>query len=1113
LPYENFNYLCDNIGRLFLIYTLDKRISTKLIRLKSTIAVVLFFSGLISIFPQDIEFFRINNEKGLPQSTIYSVKQGSDGFIWIGTQEGLTRYDGYSFKVYNYNPQDSFSLSNNNISIVYEDSKNNLWIGTWGGGLNRFDKKSGKFISYLHEQGNPHSISHNRVPVIHEDKEGTLWLGTAGGGLNSFDPKTNKFTVYENKKDDEQTISNNRIWGITEDNTGNLWIGTNFGFNCFNIHSKINKRFYINISDTDKIKSNIIRAIHFDTKGNLWLGTEEGLYTFDLKTLKTQKIDLSKELDISLNINITNCFLESEDKLLIGTVGNGLIIFNYATKKFSRFSYNNNPRSISGNDIRCISRDKTGLYWIGTRNDGINTTLLKPSRFKIYNDESWQDLKLSGKGVRTALIDKNGNMWLGTNFFGLNKINAARNKITFYKKGNNENSLLDDRIASIKEDSDGNIWIATNNGLNKLNPSSGKVKDIVFRGKSLNEKSINDLRCLEIKDSIIWVGTYGGGIVKYNSNDDSWSNYDADISSGNSLASNEVLVLMMDSENILWIGTTNGLNSFNLNTGKIEQVGAELKDGYTLKRIQIYALVEAGDGIIWIGSSLGLYSFNKKNNEYKHFTIEDGLPNNVIYSILEDNDGHLWLSTNKGICHFNPLTKTVNNYDKLDGLQDNFHYIGAGFKSASGEFLFGGVNGVTSFYPDKMETYSYKPKVIISKLEVLEEEGAVNLLMNSSAGGDDVPEYHIYPGQKILNIEFFSLDFYIPEKNNYKYMLDGFDGKWIESGNKRSIRYTNLSEGTYIFKVLGSNSENIWSSEVTMIRIVVHPPFYRTGWFNIAMFILVVLLVISIYSYRTRHMRRLQKILEDKVELRTKQLLDNEEKLKQANESKDKFFSIIAHDLRNPFMALISITKLLRENFNDFSEEDKKKSLGQIEESSKDTYLLLENLLEWAKTQTNRIEINKVDFDLYEAIDENLKIAQKSGEMKDISIIFKKEKTVLVNADKNLFNTTLRNLLSNAIKFTIAHGQIIISTEKREDEVVILIHDSGVGIPKESLDRLFHIEFKQSTMGTNKEHGSGLGLIICKEFIEKNGGRIWVESEINKGSKFYFTVPLSKKHA
>ncbi len=1083
-----------------------------MIRLEFIIGTLIFFSGLLSTYPQEFEFFRINNEKGLPQSTIYSIKQSNDGFIWIATQEGLNKYDGYSFKVYNYNPRDSFSISNNNISIVYEDRKNNLWLGTWGGGLNRFDKKSEKFISYLNKPGDPNSISHNRVPIIYEDKEGTLWLGTAGGGLNSFDIKTGKFITYKYEKNNEKTLSNNRIWGITEDNSGNLWIGTDYGFNCFNVHSKINKRFYINLSDPKRFKSNIIRAIHFNKKGELWLGTEEGLYTFNVKTSGINKIDLSKELNILSDGSTINCFYESDDKLLIGTVGYGLLIFDYIKNKFSQYTYNNeSPRGISGNDIRCISKDKTGLYWLGTRNDGINTTLLKPCRFKVYNDESWQKLKLSGKGVRAALIDKKGNLWLGTNFDGLNKINTSRDKVSFYKKGNDENSLLDNRISSLKEDDNGNIWVATNVGLNRLNPSTGNVRRIVFKGNSLNEKSINDLRCLEIKNNIIWVGTYGGGLIKYNSTDGSWLNFISDPSSKNSLVSNEILALMTDSENILWIGTTDGLNSFDLKTGKIEQVGAELKDGYTLRRLQIYSLLEAHDGIIWIGSSLGLYSFNKKNHEYKHFTTEDGLPNNVIYTILEDEGGHLWVSTNKGICHFNPLNRAVNIYDKLDGLQDNFHYIGAAFKSAQGEFLFGGINGVTSFYPDKMEIYSPKPRVVISKLEALQEEEAIDLLKYKAEGDDNLPEYHIYPGQKILNIEFFLLDFYIPEKNNYRYMLEGFDGNWIESGNKRSIRYTNLSEGTYIFKVLGSNSENVWSSEVTMIRLVVHPPFYRTSLFRIAMFILVVLLAISIYSYRTRHMRKLQKILEEKVKLRTQQLLDNEEKLKQANESKDKFFSIIAHDLRNPFMALISITKLLRENYNDFSEDDKKRSLRQIEESSKDTYVLLENLLEWAKTQTNRIEINKLDFDLNEAIDENLKIAQKSGEMKDIVITFEKNESVLVYADRNLFNTTLRNLLSNAVKFTVKHGQIAISTEKKEDEAVVIIHDTGVGIPKENLDKLFHIEFKQSTMGTNKEHGSGLGLIICKEFIEKNGGRIWVESEINRGSKFFFTIPLSKK--
>jgi len=286
---------------------------------------------------------------------------------------------------------------------------------------------------------------------------------------------------------------------------------------------------------------------------------------------------------------------------------------------------------------------------------------------------------------------------------------------------------------------------------------------------------------------------------------------------------------------------------------------------------------------------------------------------------------------------------------------------------------------------------------------------------------------------------------------------------------------------------------------------------YKTWLFNISLVALVLLLTLLVYSYRIREIKKLHKVLEEQVEIRTKQLRENEEKLKQANASKDKFFSIIAHDLRNPFMLLLGVSKLLREDYDELSEEEKKDCIRQIEESSKHTYTLLENLLEWAKTKTDQLEIKKTDFDINEAIEENLKFAQKSGELKNIAINFIRDESVFVYADRNLLNTALRNLLSNAIKFTIQDGQIVITTQKTDNEAIVKISDTGVGIPKDKLEKLFLIEHKQSTPGTNKEIGSGLGLIICKEFVEKNGGIIWVESEINRGSEFYFTVPVSEK--
>lgn len=1070
-----------------------------------------FFQHASTVYSQNsnVEFFEFNNELGLAQSTIYSITQDSYGYLWIATQEGLNKFDGYKFQLFNYNPEVKGSLSNNNVSKVFIDKNKNLWVGTWGGGFCRFDRTTDEFITYEHDPKNPNSVSHNRVPVIHQDKNGILWLGTAGGGLNSFDPATNKFKHYRFIPDDTTSLSNDRIWGITEDNEGNLWIGTNYGFNKFNISKEKFERFYINGVRAEHSLSNIIRAIHFSQKNILWIGSEAGVYTLNLVNNKIRKVEEISKLDINDRLEVINCFYETTDgTLLIGTAGGGLITCNLKSFTFARHSYDqHNPKSLEGSDIRTITRDRSGLFWIGTRGNGLSTTFLKPPNFKNYSSRSNENLRLTGKGIKSVFIDNSENLWLGTNFDGLDILNLSSNTLKRFE----HNSFLNDkRITSIKQDIHGNIWIGTYLGLYKFSPSTKKIEQLLFSGEHSIFSPINEIRCFEFgNDGLLWIGTYGGGLVQYDINDKKIKYFTTGKNREKSLLGNEIMSLLYDSEGLLWIATTDGLNSLNPVNGEMKSYGNSENSAYSMINLQSYSLHEDSKGKIWIGTSLGLYRFDKSTKKYTHFSTANGLSNNVVNSILEDSKGNIWISTNLGISKINYKTNKVINFDIRDGLQDNVFYIGSAFKSRKGFLYFGGVNGVTYFHPDSIELNNYSPDVMITKLESIGSEGPIDLLKTGSNNSSGNTRYDIYPGERILNIGFITTNYHIPGKNRYKYILEGFDKDWIDAGTNNSVRYTNLESGKYTLRVIGSNNDDIWAEKEAAVVIYVHPPFYKTWYFITGAVLFTALLLWLSFRYRVHSIKKQQNKLEELVEIKTAQLKENEDKLRTANAAKDKFFSIISHDLKNPFFSLMGFTSMLNTDYDTLDENTRKEIIKQIDTSSNLIYKLLENLLFWAKSQQNVIEVTKKEIDIDNAINQNIDLFKNTALQKGVFINYKPTGSVYVYADENLLNTVLRNLISNSVKFTNSGGYVEISHERKEKEITVKISDNGIGISKEKMKTLFSLESNTRERGTINEFGSGLGLILCKEFVNKNEGQIWVESEEGKGTTFYFTIPLS----
>nr|MBP7509992.1 hypothetical protein [Prolixibacteraceae bacterium] len=602
----------------------------------------------------------------------------------------------------------------------------------------------------------------------------------------------------------------------------------------------------------------------------------------------------------------------------------------------------------------------------------------------------------------------------------------------------------------------------------------------------------------------------------------------------------------------------NGLMRFNIITGEYRIFKHDPNDSLSIGENTIHSLLKDKSNRIWAGTDKGgLSLFNKQTETFQSYTIEDGLPDNTILGILESNNGDLWISSNNGISKISisdssesPRLK-FRNYSVKDGLQGSVFNRWSYFKSSTGEMYFGGLNGFNVFHPDSVIDNTFIPPVHFTDFLLYNK--------NVEIGGKDSPlkkhismtdEIVLHYNQNYFTLKFIALNFIFSENNQYAYYMEGFEKEWNYTREKTEATYTNLEPGQYIFKVKASNNDGIWNEEGISVKITILPPWWKTLWFKILTVLLLAGILLSYYYYRISSIKKINIKLKQLVEERTIEI-ENQNKvlIKQSNElklsnslleerqkliedqseelmaqknelikintelndlnaTKDKFFSIIAHDIKNPFSVILGFSEILHQNFDDFTDHQKKETAEIIYQSSKSVFELLENLLQWARSQRGLLEFKPEKTDVNKSIRKIISIFKYSAKAKNIKIKTNLSDELFLNIDPHSLSTVLRNLLSNAIKFTYSGGEVIISTVKDETNISISVSDNGVGMSKEIIDRLFKINLNHTSSGTNEEKGTGLGLILVKEFVTKQGGEIFVESEPGKGSKFTFTIPL-----
>ncbi|WP_291648671.1 sensor histidine kinase [Clostridium sp.] len=1041
---------------------------------------------------KNINFKRITIEDGLSQTSVEYLFQDSKGYMWIGTADGLNRYNGNKFEVFRYSKDKPNSISGNYISAITEDYEENIWVGT-SRGLNKINMNTNEITTYL-PGINGCNLSNYNITEILVDSKGDIYIATEDG-LNLYNEEDDNFTRLYNSVDEINSLSSQFVYSIVEDGYGDYWVGTDNGLNKISNNSKEIIKYYSDGGD-NSISDNFIFKLYADNSDNIWIGTYNGgLNKLNIKTGKIEKFENDPHDDSSIAGNFIRYILrDSRDELWIAT-NNGLSRLNEEENKFINYkSKVYDPQSIVSSNILSLFEDKSGAIWVGTY-DGISLFNPKNS-FKNYKNDPFNDNSLSENMMAGIYEDDEGLLWVGTVHEGLNVIDRKSGNITKFKSTDDEFSLSNNNIRDIV--GIGNeIWIATEFGLSKYDKLTKKFTRYYDED---NENSLvsNDVRTLYIDDEgILWIGTRDGLCTfDRKSTFKSYKN----ILIQNGITENMFSDIIQDKDGIIWIASSldGGLIRLNKNTNEIKSYRNNEEDKDSISFNALKAIAVDSKNNIWIGSQYGLNKFDRSTEKFHKYTENSGLSNNFIYGILIDDDDNPWMSTNYGISKFDIRNDKFVDYNVTDGLQGNEFNGYSYFKSNSGEMFFGGINGLTCFYPSQLEEKKYSPNVIIDSIYSGEKE----IL--------DISKIKI--GYKNSNIQF---NFFMPDYRNvskiqYAYKLDGLDENWIFSDDRNYVSYTNLDSGTYKFRVVARNSSGDWSKETTVSFKVEMKPWETPLAYVI--YTLIAFLVIYIIWNRV-------KILDSLVEQRTHELNNKFKENKQLydklikNEKyKNNYFVNLSHELRTPLNVIISTQQLitkLNEDDNHIPKEKISYYMSTLRRNSDRLLKLINNIIDTSKIESGSYRLNIEKHDIVYLVEEIVLSMKDFIEANGIELIIDPEvEEKIIYCDSSEIEKCIVNLVGNSVKFTPRGGKIEVRIVDLDKKVKISVKDSGIGIEKKYHESIFD-RFGQAYNDISEEYGgSGLGLTVTKQLVALHNGEIFVKSEPGKGSEFIIILPV-----
>jgi signal transduction histidine kinase/ligand-binding sensor domain-containing protein/DNA-binding response OmpR family regulator len=1078
---------------------------------------MLSLTVLHRLFAQPItyQFRHIDVNDGLSHNQVSCIFKDSKGFIWIGTNSGLNKFDGYTIRTYLTDTEDSTSISSNTISGLCELPDGKLLITT-GFVLNIYDPQTEKFSANVSGVYENYNLPPGQLYSVVKDSNKNFWFIYTTGVIVRYDTKQHTSLILQNSKGNKATISATPVTAFVDSKDGGYWV----------IHSdgileriELEKQSY-KVTHRDRYLFNFNKGITTnsfkmvaDSDGDLWLcNYSQGVFFFNTKTKQFQHFDQHSNL-ATLSSNLVSDLVQADNGLLwICTDHGGVNILDKKTLKV-QYVYNKqeDETSLGQNSVNTIYRDDEGILWLGTFKKGVSYYHENLIRFPLYKHFPLSATGLPYSDVNRFVEDVKGNLWIGTNGGGLIFFDRSKNVFKqFLHDPKDRNSISSNVIVSLCIDHEQKLWIGSYYG--GLSVYDGK-KFTTYPFDPKNPEGISDENVWEIfEDSRkrLWVGTMHGGLNLLDRKTNTFSHYRQN--EVNSVSSDYVDAITEDKDGNIWVGTARGVDVLERESGRFFHYGSDKNVKGSISDNLVFDIKEDSHGRIWIATGNGLNLFQKSTKTFTEFKEKQGLPHNTVLAILEDQSGAIWVSTSNGLSHIKTTERKdglhfeFRNYDETDGLQGKQFNENAAYKTSKGELIFGGADGFNIFYPERLGENKNPPKVILSDFQIYNrsvrpgEEINGDVILTKSIS--ETSHITLSPGQNIFSIGFAALNFFNPEKNQYQYMLKGSHNEWLEADAKsRRVTFTNLAPGEYTFIVKASNNDGYWNEKGVSLGITILPPFWKT---RIA-FVMYFGLIISALLITRKLIQKRERMKFEREHERNEAI-----RMHDLDMMKIKFFTNVSHEFRTPLTLILTpLDRMLRQA----KEPEQLQQYTLIQRNAKRLLNLVNQLLDFRKLEVQEMKLTPSEGDVIKFIEETVFSFSDLSGKKDIKLSFQPSIQSLETVfDQDKLEKILFNLLSNAFKFTPEHGSVSVTAKVwGEGEIKTLeikVSDTGIGIPPDKLEKIFDRFFQNELPKSFVNQGSGIGLSITKEFVKIHGGTISVESEEGIGTCFTVNIPV-----
>lgn len=1083
-----------------------------------------------------LKFEHYTIEQGAPANEFLALLQDRLGFLWIGTGNGLARYDGFHFENFFHDPEDTTTLSDNCVWSLLEDRQGMIWIGTESGGLNRLDPSTGRFTRYTHRAEDAGSIADGYVLTLFEDHQQTLWAGLRGGALNRFNRESGTFTRFSHQEGDTTSLGSNLVVDILEDSDQRFWVVMRGG--GLQMMDRATGQFPALAPHPDpgkRLETKSLTAIAEASAGGFWLAsTDHGLYFMSEEqaagktawAFERQPFNFSE--DPSPQVHIFRMTMGSNGRLWLATWGSGLLQFDAKTGNFIQHQDADRKAGfLTNNYVHSVLEDRFGVLWAGT-DYGLNKALPKQQAFSIFQTNSDELQNLARSKVHRLYRDSAGKLWLGTgNLCRLENTLSPREKPVFRIFENdpkNPNSLPYGNVEAILEDHLGRIWIGLRDGgLSCYLPDVDRFinyRHDPARPQGLSHNIVTSL--YQDAEKRLWITTLGNGIDILQLSDEALTGreifrnlrIETDLKPNDKLDSWLTWTLLPDAAGMLWVGTSGGLFQVRPEDGKVlETYRQDSNNPNSLSDNHIRHLYQDPAGILWIATlSGGLNRLDPSSKSITRYPIGEGVASYNVDWIQPDQRGNLWLATSGGLFRFNPQNGTQKGFGTASGIP--WTGMECALLEADGQMIVGGTEGLVAFYPDAVLDNPYPPEVAFTGLDLFNQPVSFDApdspLEKHLSHSDPFTLRH---DQKVLTFRYVGLHFAEPENVEYAYKLEGFDDNWSYVGPKREATYTNLSPGNYRFRVKAANADALWNENGAMIDFQVLPPWWQTWWAYLIYFLAAATLFLSLRRYELNRQSYKHQLELEKIEA---------DKLKELDSLKSRFFANISHEFRTPLTLILGQIDSVLESQSDARSTNR---LSMARRNADRLQELINELLDLSRLEASRVTLSARPVRFLPFLRGLVFSFETLAEDREIQLIFApisdKLENIEVFIDPDRLEKVFLNLLSNALKFTPKKGTVTVSVRgpvsvpedsTTGEAIEIQVQDSGRGIPADQLPFVFDRFHQAGDVVSGELRGTGIGLALAREVVELHHGQISVESRLGEGSVFTVSLPWGRDH-